>query len=219
MTREDTIHETKHLNPFFSIWLSTRETVRYVLDHKTLTYSIVIVAIAGIPNALNASGELSKNFEVQFWILLLGVLLLGPILGLIGWGISTVAFTLVGKWLGGTGTFKEMGQAMGVVTIPAIWMTPFWILSSIFINNGMYQLNSTSGFTSGGLIWILVSTIVTITSSIWIIVIQSKAIGEVHQFSSMRGFGTLIIPGILFGLLVFIILMLFLIPFIGFMSN
>jgi hypothetical protein len=219
VTKEHSIHETKHLNPFFSIWLSTRETVRYVLDYKTLSYSIFIVAIAGIPNALNASGELSKSFEVPFWVMLLGVLLLGPILGLIGWGISTVVFTLVGKWLGGTGTYKEMGQAMGVVTIPAIWMTPFWILSTIFINYDMYQLNVTSGFMSGGLMWMLVSSFIIITSSIWMIVIQSKAIGEVHQFSSMRGFGTLIIPGILFGLLAFILLMIFLIPFISSLSN
>lgn len=217
MEQEHTYLEEK-VNPFFSIWFSTRKTVRYVVDHKPLKYSLIIAAIAGIPNALNAAGELSKTFNLSFWLLILGALILGPLFGLIGWGISTVAYTLVGKWLGGFGTYKDMGKAMGVVLIPLIWMTPYWILSFLFAYNGTYQIDPTSGFTSGGVIWMIVSALIMIILSIWMIFIQSKAIGEVHQFSSLRGFGTLIIPSIVLGVLVFIIMMIILFAAIGYVG-
>jgi len=201
MTTEIADAESGKLNPFFSIWLSTRKTVRYVLDHKPMKYSLALAAIAGIPNSLNAGSELSNVFELPFGMLILGILIVGPLLGLLGWAISTVVYTLVGKLFRGSGTYREMGQAMGVVMIPAIWMTPFWILSSIFILNDIFLMNDPMDFSAGALVWSLVSSLIILVFSIWIIVIQSKAIGEVHQFSSWKGFGTLIIPAITFGII------------------
>jgi len=206
MEQEHTYLEVEKVNPFYSIWFSTRETIRYVIDHKPLKYSIIIAAIAGIPTSLNSAGELSKSFDLSIWLLLLGALILGPVLGLIGWGISTVLYTFVGKWFGGMGTFREMGKAMGVVLIPTIWMTPYWIVSMLMAQSGITQFNPYSGYQSGGLIWLMVSGIVMLTFGIWMIVIQSRAIGEVHQFSSLRGFVTLIIPAIVIGILAFIII-------------
>lgn len=207
MEQEHTYLEVEKVNPFYSIWFSTRKTIRYVIENKPLKYSIILAAISGIPTSLNSAGELSKNFDLSIWLLLLGAFILGPVLGLIGWGISTVLYTFVGKWFGGLGTYVEMGKAMGVVLIPTIWMTPYWIISMLMTQSSVTQFNPYSGYPSGGLLWLMVSGIFMLTFGIWMIVIQSKAIGEVHQFSSLRGFVTLIIPAIVFGILVFIILM------------
>lgn len=205
MEQEDTYLEVEKVNPFYSIWFSTRKTIRYVIENKPLKYSIILAAISGVPTSMNSAGELSKSFDLSIWFLLLGALIIGPILGLIGWGISTVLYTLVGKLFGGVGTFKDMAKAMGVVLIPTIWLTPYWILSMFMAQSGITQFDPYSGYPSGGLLWLMVSGIVMLTFGIWVIVIQSRAIGEVHQFSSLRGFVTLIIPAIVFGTLVFVI--------------
>ncbi|TQR18699.1 Yip1 family protein [Psychrobacillus vulpis] len=199
MTEEMKYEEIEKLNPFFSIWLSTRKTVRYVLNHKDLKYSLILAAIAGIPNAISAGNEWSKFFSIQLWLLLVGILVLGPILGLVGLGIGTVIYTWVGKWFGGQGTFKEMAQVMGVIMIPSIWLTPYWVLSAIFVRNNIFVMNLPWEVTPGAIIWFFVSSLIVLTSSIWMIVIQSKAVGEVHQFSSWHGFATLILPAIVFG--------------------
>ena len=68
-------NEMEKLNPFFSIWFSTRKTIRYVLDYKDLKYSIMIAAVAGIPNAIGAIGEWEKNFDLPLWLILVGVIL------------------------------------------------------------------------------------------------------------------------------------------------
>lgn len=197
--------EMEKLNPFFSIWLSTRETIRYVLDHKELKYSLTIAAIAGIPSAISGAGELWKSFDIPLLLVLIGIILLGPLLNLVVLYIGAAIYTWVGKWFGGTGKFKEMLRAVGVVMVTQIWMAPFWILSAIFIYNDFLVFDVVSGFNPGAFIWFLVSSLITLASSIWIIIIQSKAIGEVHQFSSWKGFATLIIPSIIIGIIVFII--------------
>lgn len=215
--REPTyIHENEKLNPFISVWFSTRKTVRYALENKTLGYSVALAAISGIASAINGANELGKSFEISFWILILGILLLGPLLGLLTLGISTTLFHLVGKLFQGKGTFKEMAQAMGIVMIPGIWMSPFWILSFIFTLNNMFLINETTEFTAGAFIWLIFSTLVLMFFSIWMIIIQSKAIGEVHQFSSWKGFATLIIPSILLGIIFTIIAIVFILFFFSF---
>lgn len=214
VTHELKQEEVEKLNPFFSIWLSTRETVRYVLDHKDLKYSLTLAAIAGIPTGISGASEWSKNFDISLWLLIMGIVVLGPIFGLIGLGFGTVIYTWVGKWFGGSGTYKEMAQAMGIIIIPSIWLTPYWILSFIFVRNNLFIMNPLE-ITSGAIFWLFFSGLLTITFSVWMIVIQSKAIGEVHQFSSWKGFATLIIPSIIIGIIVFIIAFTIIFSFIG----
>ncbi len=197
--------EIERINPFFSIWLSTRETVRYVLDHKELKYSLVIAAIAGIPSAISGAGELRKSFDIPLLLVLIGIILLGPLLNLVWVYIGAAVYTWVGKWFGGKGKYKEMLQAIGVVMVTQFWMAPIWILSTIFIYNGFLVFDVVSGINPGAIIWFLVLNLITLTFSIWVIIIQSKAIGEVHQFSSWKGFWTLIIPSIVIGIIVFIV--------------
>jgi len=215
--REPTyVHENEKLNPFFSVWLSTRKTIRYTLQNKTLGYSIALAAISGVASSISSANELLKSFDVPLLILIIGILLVGPLLGLLTWGISTTIFHLVGKLFQGRGTFKEMAQAMGIVMIPGIWMSPFWILSLIFTHNNIFLINETDIFTAGAFIWLLISTLVLMFFAIWMIVIQSKAIGEVHQFSSWKGFATLIIPSILLGIIFIIIAVAFALFFFSF---
>ncbi len=202
------VHENEKLNPFFSIWLSTRKTIRYVLENKSLKYALIIAAIAGIPNGFNAFESLSAIFNFPFLVLILVSLVIGPFLSLLGVGISTLIFTFVGKWIGGVGTFGEMAKAMGVVTIPAIWLSPYFILSSVITYSGN-QVDPLSVISASMIIWMIFSALIMIVFAIWMIVIQSQLIGEVHQFSSWRGFATLVIPSIVFFIIVFIFVMMF----------
>ncbi|MEI4769742.1 Yip1 family protein [Psychrobacillus sp. FJAT-51614] len=207
MSQEKVNQEVEKLNPFFTIWMSTRKTVRYVLDYKELKYTLTLAAIAGISNSISGASEISKSFEISLWFLIIAIIVLGPLFGLISVGIGTVIYTVVGKWFGGFGTFKEMAKMMGIVMVPSIWLTPYWILSFIFVRNNLFIMK-TGDFSAGSIIWFLISSLLTLIYSIWMVVIQSKAIGEVHQFSSWKGFATLIIPSIIFGIIVFIIMII-----------
>lgn len=200
------MHNEEKIKPFVSIWFSTRKTTRFVLENKNLRYSVTLAAVAGIPLALRSGSQLMKHFDLSLWKLVIGLFLLGPLYGLLSWGISTLLFTYFGKWMGGVGTLTGMGKTMGIVLIPVIWMTPFWILETAIVHTQPSIMQGTTGATAIGLLWILLSTLVTLAYSIFMIVIQSRAIGEVHEFSSWKGFGTLIIPAVILGIITIIIL-------------
>ena len=205
MVNQTEYKEIEKVNPFLAIWLSPKKTVRYVLEHKDLKYSLVLAAIAGIPTSIGSG----YNLGISFWWMVIAAIVFGPILGIIGLGIGTVIYTWVGKWFGGVGSFKEMAQAMGVVVIPNIWLTPYWIISAVI------NYNQESMTTSSAIIWLLVTMLIMLPFGIWMLVIQSKAIGEVHQFSSWRGFATLIIPSILFGIIIFIFVFILIFSILG----
>ena len=200
------VREGEKINPFFSIWLSTRKTTRYILDNKNLRYSLILAVISGIPLALSSGSQLLDLYDIPLRTLLIGLFLLGPLYGLLSWGVSTLLFTYIGKWLGGVGTLTGMGKAMGIVMIPAIWMTPFWILETAIAFNQPSTMQGVTNFSTS-MRWIFISGLITFVYSIFMILIQSRAIGEVHEFSSWKGFGTIIIPAVILGILSMFILM------------
>jgi hypothetical protein len=202
------VQENEKINPFFSIWLSTRKTIRYVLENKSLKYALIIAAISGIPSGFSGLAEVASTWNVPYLLLIICAILIGPLLSLLGLGLSTLIFTFVGKWFGGVGTIGEMAKAIGVATIPTIWLTPFFIVNSIITYNGD-QVDPLSGFTASVVAWVIFSSLIMIVFGIWVIVIQSQTIGEVHQFSSLRGFATLIIPSAIFFIIAVILIVMF----------
>lgn len=182
------------INPFTGIWVRTRETVRYVIEEKSFGYVMMLIILGGILNAF--AGVVDPEMNLPLWGMLLVGIIVGPIAGLIGIAFITGVYLLIGKLFKGTGTYGEMFKAIAASTIPTIWMAPFLLIGYLVVPDIMLltpeaELTPLSVIVSG------LVAIVTVVISIWSILIQSKAIGEAHRFSSWKGFFTLLIPGII----------------------
>ena len=86
-----------------------------------------------------------------------------------------------------------MARAIGASTIPAIWTAPIGIIAVSLYGKqlfetpiGLFDTNMDFGF-------FFLQTWIIIGISIFGIILLSKGIGIVHDFSAWRGFGTIML--------------------------
>ena len=185
------------MNPFLSVWLHPKQTARYVIEHKTIVYPLILLVIGYV---LTGSAELFNTEaypDISFvWLFLIFIILV-PIIGMTFMFITVGIVFLIGKLLNGTGSFWDVFKASAISSIPAIFTSPFFILGAAI---------------NGGSALELILNLITIAISIWAIVILVAAIAEAHQFSIIRSIITLIVPTIILIFLligIFIIFMIF----------
>lgn len=181
------------MNPFFSIWTQPSNTIRYIVEHKSLVYPLMLISISALTNSLLAYADLGlfKGFPLSTTIVL--VLFFGLLSGLVGWGIAIVAYTWIGRLLGGTGTMRNMLLAIGTSTIPVIWTAPIGIIAVFLYGKHLFDAPSGPFGTNMSVGFFFLQTWIMLGVSIFTLFVQSKAIGIVHNFSSWRGFGTIVL--------------------------
>lgn len=117
------------LNPWFSMWLKPRATVRQQLDTDPKRYVLLLAAIAGASNNLDQAIEFAEPIG-SFFVALIVVLVCGAIGGLIWLYLGGWLIGITGRSLGGVGRAAEVRTAMAWSNIPTVWMLP---LSLAFI--------------------------------------------------------------------------------------
>ncbi|WJY27597.1 MULTISPECIES: Yip1 family protein [Sporosarcina] len=202
------------MNPLLSIWGRPTETIHYVLAHKKLTYSLLILALAAVTTAPFSAMQFlfMEDFPIAgvLFIAYFGVLVSTAA----GWFIGAGLYTWVGKWLGGKGTYKEMLAIIPLGSLPIVWALPFSVLLVIcFIIIRLNDSAFAASFVVAAVFLGPLLMFVFIGLSIYGMVILSKGIGIVHRFSAWKGFGTIaIILG--FFMVLYIIFMISLIMII-----
>ena len=184
------------MNPLVSIWTQPKETIRYVLEYKTWSYSFFILFLASISVGLTSFSETDIMPDISLPVIILLSILSSFIGSIISLFISSALYTWVGKWLGGTGKFKDMVQMSPIASIPLIWMMPINLLLVLIFGKNLFvdMTNTTDPDIFGTLsTMLLIANLFTLGLGIFSTVILSKGIGIVHHISSWRGFGTIMI--------------------------
>ncbi|WP_158233042.1 MULTISPECIES: Yip1 family protein [unclassified Sporosarcina] len=202
------------MNPLISIWTQPKQTIRYVLEYKTWSYSFFILFLVSVSVGITSFAETDILPDLSLPIMiLLGILssFIGAVISLF---ISSALYTWVGKWLGGKGNFKDMVQMSPIASIPLIWMMPINLLLVFIFGKNLFidMMNTADADLFGTLsVVLLLTNLLILGLSIFNTVILSKGIGIVHQFSSWRGFSTiLIVIGLFLALMIpFIIFLVF----------
>ncbi|MDV6377786.1 Yip1 family protein [Sporosarcina sp. GW1-11] len=197
------------MNPLVSIWTQPKETIRYVLEYKTWSYSFFILFLSSIGVGMTSFAETDLFSSLPLIaIILLGILstFIGSIISLF---IAAGLYTWVGKWLRGNGNFNDMLQMVPIASIPLIWLMPINLIIVIIFGKALFT--DSYAMLSGTSAILLLVNLLTLGVSIYSTVILSKGIGIVHHFSSWRGFGVImIIVGMFLVLLTpFIVILMF----------
>ena len=199
------------MNPFLSVWLHPKQTARYVIEHKTIVYALMLVVIGYIASGFSGfmNSELYPDFS-YVWIFLISIIL-GPILGIIMMFIASGIVFLIGKLLKGTGSFWDVFKASSLSSIPAIFTGPFYILWMFVSPESFFFKDEVSTVA-------VIVSIIMIVTAIWSIVILVAAVAEAHQFSIIRSIISLIIPAILLFIFIFGLITIIVIIFVAFFS-
>jgi hypothetical protein len=200
------IKRSKIMNPLFSIWTQPSATIRFIVDHKSMRYAFMLISISALINSIMAFADLGLFNGFPLFITLVLVLFFGLLFGLAGWGIAIVAYTWIGKLLGGTGTMHNMGLATGASAIPIIWTAPIGFIAISLYGQQLFATPTGPLGTNMSVGFFFLQTWIMLGISVFGLIVQSKAIGIVHNFSALRGFGTMMLFMCFIGVISIIIL-------------
>jgi len=178
--------EVKPLNPWFSMWVKPRATMRHILRSKDKYYSYVLALamLTGISDALSNASFKSLGDDNNLLRIVIIVLLLGSTGGFITFYFRSWLLRVTGSWIGGKSSRKEMHLMNAWVVVPLIWFFPLWIPQFIIFGNELFS-SETPRIDSNGILSfsIIGFGIIEFIVAIWTIVIFFKCLSEVQGFS------------------------------------
>ncbi|MCQ4087137.1 Yip1 family protein [Saccharibacillus sp. JS10] len=197
----------RNLSPWVGIWLYPRKVTRDLLSAPDSQRNILIlVLIAGVLNAMNASVNRSIFWGFNSAGLAANILVGGVVIGLLTYYLGAWVLKVVGRWLGGVGTVKELQiltgriYAMFTIMISVLWLPNFVLRMLSYYAPNMEGI----GISLLQLFLIFGLGIVQFVFNIWAFVSIVQATAEVHRFSAGKAFLIYLILGaLLFFLFVF----------------
>ena len=185
-------------NPWVSIWLSPRKTIRSIVDaeaeHRSDWRPVVAFAmvVQGIASLQTAGGTISVSMSVMPVILgmlqVLGGVLIGPFL---------LAF--VGGWLGGDADPSDIRPAVAWSYVPYVVGAIVWA-PLIFV----YPTPPAGSEATVPLGLAALAFLALMVSGLWSFVTQVITLAEVQRFSILRALACLLIlavPLVVLGML------------------
>ena len=181
------------MNPLLSIWSQPKNTVQYMLDNKPISYLVFLSISYSFATGILAFADTGFIVKFSLPVILLLITILSIIISIVGLGLSAVIYTWIGKLLGGTGTIRNTSYAVAAGFIPTIWTMPIGIIAVSLYGKNLFYKPDIFSVTNMSIGFYLLHNLVLIGVSIYGIVVLSKGLGLVHNFSALRGFGAIMI--------------------------
>jgi len=192
----------KHLNPWLSILIKPRVTIRYILAHSNYKkYTLPLFLLWGVGQFMIASFANLLPFFLPLQWLIPGIIIVGAFSALFFLYIGSFFLQIIAKAFKGKGTFLQtrtlLAWGNGVITIPPLALFFIASLSALIVSQLSDPTVAGSSLTLLAFLFFMLGVGACSIFGIWQIVIVVKMISEIHKISTGIAF--------LAGLLAFII--------------
>ena len=187
------------LQPFKTIWLHPRRTIRQLVAHNPELYVVPLVCLAGIVNVLDRASQRNLGDRWSLATILGIAFLLGPLGGLFALWIFSHLIRITGNWIGGTAPREHLNTAIAWAKVPAVVTLPLWLLLLALFGFEMFTSETPRMDAEPMIFALLIAVgIVETILSIWAFVLLCNTVAEVQGYrSAWRGLGNLLLAGLL----------------------
>lgn len=183
-------------NPFLTIWLSPRETIRRIVEWNPNYWVIALGCLLGVAQVSDPSMLRVFGGNLSPAVIYAIVLVVGPLAGLVQLGIWSLLTCWTGRWLGGTASVRQIAAAVAWSYIPIVVTIPLPVLACLIAGLDLFAKPPAHLDTplSSGLLYAVVQ-VVEIALGIWSFVISCHTVAEVQGYrSAWRGLGNVMLP-------------------------
>ena len=189
-------------NLFIKIWTAPRIVFRFIHENRYEKYMWFLLILAGISNGFDrASRENMGDTGSLASILFMGIIM-GGLLGWIGYYIYSALISWTGKLLNGKANTTAIIRVMAYGSIPSIaalilLVTQMIIYGKeIFASEPVYESGILANILFYGLVFI------ELVLNIWSLVLYVIGLSEVQQFPIWKAVVNLLLPALPFILLI-----------------
>lgn len=200
--------ETMPLNPWFSMWLHPRRTIRQIVETNPERLVLSLAAVGGFVEGLTNMASDSKGDDMSLRAILLATLIVGPIMGIVGLWVGGFLLRWTGGWIGGQADARRIRATLAWANVPLVWSLLLWIPAILLFGLELFTEATPVLDASAQLAGLhLVFSVGIGIISLWSFVAFLHALGEVQGFSAWRSL-----------LNSFLALLVFLVPLFAFIG-
>jgi hypothetical protein len=194
-------------NPWFSIWLRPRDTMRSILDRDPKSRIWFLAALGGISQVLHQASAMEDPEQLAYdpISILVTIAILGVVYGMVSLWVMPYPVCWTGRWLGGTGNVTQVRSSLAWAQVPGIWTLLLYALligaaGPQFVSKA-FELNLAEGGSRFALAIVFTIGIITI----WQVFTTLKTLAEAQGFSAWRALANLVLTGLLVAVVVALI--------------
>jgi hypothetical protein len=194
------------MNPWRTMWVEPRQTVRAVIAENPNRCLWLLAAIYGFSSILNLFQSMAVGGAVSTWALVFLAAVLSPLWGYAVFAIWAWLISWTGKWLHGAGNFTTVRAAYAWSCVPLAPNALIWICLVLLLKGQLFQ-NFIDGhlLSSMQVTLLFVLLLAKMLFVIWAVVLYLNALAEVQKFSILKTILNVIIAGAI-GAVVLIVL-------------
>ena len=181
---------TAALNPWRSIWLKPRATIRQIVVSNPDHHVVALAAAGGVLQTLtNAVGE---NYGDRMGLIpiLLIALLIAPIFGVVALYLTALLLRWTGRWLGGVAPLGELRAAIAWGSAPMVMGGVGMLVALLVSGHDLFSTVQPWLVRHPKLMMIAgIGMMVQGVAALWSVVSAIKCVAEVQGFSAWRALG------------------------------
>lgn len=181
---------TAALNPWRSIWLKPRATIRQIVVNDPDHHVVALAAAGGVLQTLvNAVNE---NYGDRMGLIpiLLIALLIAPIFGVVALYLTALLLRWTGRWLGGVATLGELRAAIAWGSAPMVMGGVGMLVALLVSGHDLFSTVQPWLVRHPTLMMIAgIGMMVQGVAALWSVVSAIKCVAEVQGFSAWRALG------------------------------
>jgi hypothetical protein len=183
-----------HLNPWTSMWLQPRATIRQIIREDPEKSLILLAGLAGISNAWDRASSNSLGDQFPFLGVIAFGVIVGFLAGLLSLYIGAALIRWTGEWFGGHGTVENLRAAVAWAKVPTLWIFPLWLIEIAVIRQELFTTATPRMDANPSLAYMLFGLgVIEIIAVVWGFVLMVKTVGEVQGFSAWKALGNLVV--------------------------
>ncbi len=191
-------------NPFLTVWISPRETVRRIIAENPELHVILLACLTGVVETLDRASGRNAGDKLPMASLIVIVCAGGPLGGLVSLWISSHLIRWTGGWIGGVATREHVKTAIAWASTPVVFALPLWIAKLLLFGSEMFT-EETPRLDAHPILLIplIAMALIEVVLSIWSLVLLCNTLAEVQSFpSAWRGLANIILSGIVIILII-----------------
>jgi hypothetical protein len=198
------------INPWWGMWVKPKATIRSIVDTNSRYGFIGLCFLYGLVQTIHGAQVMSLGVKLPLWGILALSLILSIPWGFICFSLSTLLIYFMGKVLRGQGSYHEVRAAVAWPSVTSIFsLISIGILILTFQDLFFYR-NFSEMIPQDWRVFLIVPFIlIEAVLGIWRFVMLIMTVSEVQKFSGWMAFLNVILPGVIFGVLFFLLSIFF----------
>lgn len=186
-------------DPFTSIWVRPRATIRRILDADPRRHVLLLAVLSGIAGAFGRMEDGAGHYFplIAIVFIALGAGAIQGVIGLYLWGFL---IQLTGRWIGGAAKAVELRAALAWSSLPLVVLLALYPFQIALFGQDLFYTYVPAAVEESWLLYVYMGLgVVEIGAAVWWVVLSARTVAEAQGFrNSWTGLGNLVLAFLVF---------------------